>query len=95
MRSGVNPEDNSRRASTPITQSSSTPSSAPILTDRAVSLIVDVPLAQAQRCSGCSQWQRYRVDEDFDSYPLSPTQNPKSQHPSTAANTNRETMEAA
>ncbi|OAX31253.1 hypothetical protein K503DRAFT_787957 [Rhizopogon vinicolor AM-OR11-026] len=62
MRSGINPEDNSRRPSTRITQPSSTPSSAvnthprnlkntnwwTILTDRAVSLIVDVPLAHDQ-----------------------------------------------
>ncbi|OAX31457.1 hypothetical protein K503DRAFT_83589 [Rhizopogon vinicolor AM-OR11-026] len=60
MRSGVNPEDNSRRTSMSITQSSFTSSFTvnihprnlqksnwwPTLTDRAVSFIVDVHLAQ-------------------------------------------------
>ncbi|OAX31541.1 hypothetical protein K503DRAFT_777493 [Rhizopogon vinicolor AM-OR11-026] len=83
----------------PITQFYSTPSStvnihprnlknsswSPILADRAVLLIVDVPLAQAGAPKSNSG---YSVDEDFDSHPLSPTQNPNSQQPFTAANTN-------
>ncbi|OAX33549.1 hypothetical protein K503DRAFT_804291 [Rhizopogon vinicolor AM-OR11-026] len=104
VHSGVNPEDNAhQRASL---QSSSTPSSTinillrnmqnsnwwSILTDRAVSLIVDVPLAQGKECDAAAGTPKgnsgYMVDDDPDPDPLSPTQNPNSQRPSTAANTN-------